>query len=162
MRDILFKTDDAVFSLRAAGVVTENGCVLLQKPEDDPGYAFPGGHIAFGEVGEQTLVREFLEEINADVTVGELLWTGEIFFPWGNRPCHQICLYYRVRLTDDRTPRTGSFSGVEQTEGGKTELGFHWIPLDALDALPLYPPQCKDLLKNPPQGLSHFVYHEDA
>lgn len=96
MADILFKTDEHVFSYRVAGILIRNGSVLLQKPVHDPGYAFPGGHVGFGETNEETLIREFREELAADITVNGLRWVGEIFFPWGGKPCHQICLYYEV------------------------------------------------------------------
>lgn len=35
MSDILFKTDDYVFSYRVAGICIQNGRVLLQKPTND-------------------------------------------------------------------------------------------------------------------------------
>lgn len=72
MKDILFKTDDFVFSYRVAGICIRDGKVLLQKPSDDDGYAFPGGHAALGETNEQTLIREFKEETGADIKVGGL------------------------------------------------------------------------------------------
>ncbi|WP_052098183.1 NUDIX hydrolase [Paenibacillus stellifer] len=96
MADILFKTDEHVFSYRVAGILIRNGSVLLQKPVHDPGYVVPGGHVGFGETNEETLIREFREELAADITVNGLRWVGEIFFPWGGKPCHQICLYYEV------------------------------------------------------------------
>ena len=82
--DILFKTEDYVFSYRVAGICIQNGKVLLQKPTNDTAYAFPGGHVEFGETNEQTLIREFQEEIGVDISVGDLKWVGEVFFPWGN------------------------------------------------------------------------------
>ena len=107
MSDILFKTDDYVYSYRAAGICIQNDRILLQKPTNDNGFAFPGGHAAFGETNEETLIREFKEEIGADISVGELKWVGEIFFPWGEKPCHQICLYYTVVIEDGHTPKEG-------------------------------------------------------
>ena len=92
MTDILFRTDSYVFSYRVAGVCIQNGKVLLQKPADDDGFAFPGGHAAFGETNAETLTREFKEEIGAAIAVGGLKWVGEVFFDWGGKPCHQICL----------------------------------------------------------------------
>ena len=62
MSDILFKTEDYVFSYRVAGICIQNGKVLLQKPANDEGYAFPGGHCAIGETNEETLIRETREE----------------------------------------------------------------------------------------------------
>ena len=50
----------------------------------------PGGHVELGDTNAQTLVRELKEEIGADITVGDLKWVAEIFFPWGDKPCHQI------------------------------------------------------------------------
>lgn len=67
---------------------------MLQKPVNDEGYAIPGGHVAFGESSEEALLREFMEEIGANIQVERLLLIGENFFPWGKKPCHQICLYY--------------------------------------------------------------------
>lgn len=161
MKDLLFKTEDAVFSYRVAGVCVENGCVLLQKPSDDPGYAFPGGHVAFGETNEETLKREMWEEIGAEIEVGELAWVAEVFFPWGAKPCHQICLYYRVKLVDNTTPRTGSFMAREEIEGRTFSIGFYWVPLTETDAIELYPTNCKALLHSLEDGrVKHFVYRE--
>ena len=92
--------------------------------------------------------------------MGVLRWVAEIFFPWGNRPCHQICLYYDVTLADDRTPRAGVFPAVERVEGRRFTLLFHWVPLAALGDIPLYPENAKALLTNPRRGVEHFVYRE--
>ena len=46
MADILFKTDDYIFSYRVGGVLIHNGKVLMQNAEGDDGYAFIGGHVA--------------------------------------------------------------------------------------------------------------------
>lgn len=80
-KDIIFNTDEYVFSYRAAGLLLHNGIVLLQRPKNETGYAIPGGHVALGETNEETLVREFKEEINADIKVDTLKWVGELFFP---------------------------------------------------------------------------------
>ena len=47
--DILFSTAGYVFSYRVAGLIVQNGMVLLQKPVNDDGYSVPGGHLQFGE-----------------------------------------------------------------------------------------------------------------
>lgn len=161
MPDILLKTPDYVFSYRVAGICIREGKVLLQRPSDDPGFAFPGGHVAFGETNAQTLIREFREEIGADIAVRGLKWVAEIFFPWGDRPCHQICLYYEITLEDEgQIPLEGRFIGNEHTQGKAIEVEFHWIALDRLDEILLYPVNAKALLKNNPEGVAHFVYQE--
>ena len=160
MSDILFRKDEWVFSYRVAGIVINNGKVLLQKTADDPAYAFPGGHVELGETNEETLVREFMEEIGADVAVKELKWVAEIFFPWGKSPCHQICLYYMVDITDDRTPKDGVFMAKEHIEGRNFDLEFHWVPIEETGTLELYPTDAKELLLRLDEGIKHFVYRE--
>lgn len=123
--DILFKTDEYVFSYRVAGILLHDNKILLQKPTNDTGYAIPGGHVSFGETGAETLVREFKEEMGADVTVGELKWVAEIFFPWGNKPCQQICLYYDVALaSDNQMPLEGVFVVVNSLKDAISKLNF--------------------------------------
>ena len=154
MSDILFKTDDHMFSYRVAGVCVRDGKVLLQKPKSDTGYAFVGGHVAFGETGAQTLQREFHEEMGVDISVGALRWMAEIFFTWGDQPCQQICLYYDVAA--DALPREACWKNRESS----SDVEFFWVPLDELDGLELYPPQAKKLLRSPISGVSHFIYRE--
>lgn len=161
MKDILFKTEDAVFSYRVAGICVENGRVLLQTTTgEDKSFAFPGGHVAFNETNADTLVREFKEEIGADIRVGELKWVAEIFFPWGDKPCHQICLYYMVELLDTHMPREGKFLAHETLEGRSFDLEFHWVPLEEVGKLEVYPTDCPALLGKLNEGVQHFVYRE--
>lgn len=160
--DILFKTEDRVFSYRVAGICVQNGRLLLQKPTNDTGYAFPGGHVEFGETHAETLVREFREEIGADIAVGELKWVAEIFFPWGGggKPCHQICLYYMVEILNSEIPRDGMFMAAEHIEGRHFDLEFHWVPLEDVKGLEVYPTNALELLKKLHEGVQHFVYKE--
>jgi len=158
--DILFKTDNWVFSYRVAGICVQNGKVLLQTTTDDPAFAFPGGHVEFGETHAETLIREFREEIGAEIQVGDLKWVAEVFFPWGNKPCHQICLYYLVELADDTIPREGIFRGKEQMEGRKFDLEFHWVSLTEAKDYELYPTNCRNLLGKLEEGMQHFIYKE--
>ena len=162
MADILFKTEDYVFSYRVAGICVRDGKVLLQTTTgEDRSFAFPGGHVTFGETNSQTLVREFREEIGADITVGELKWVAEIFFPWGNKPCHQICLYYMVEINDPGFPAEEMFPGAAHMEGRTFDLEFHWVPLDEVKKLEVYPTQAPELLCKLEQGVQHFVYREE-
>ena len=157
--DILFRTDEYVFSYRVAGICIRNGKVLLQKPTNDTAFAFPGGHVTFGETNAQTLVREFKEEIGADISVGDLKWVGEVFFPWGNKPCHQICLYYIVEITSE-IPMEDVFIGKEQVEGRRFNLEFHWVPMTELKNIEVYPTNVVELMNQTDSGVKHFIYRE--
>ncbi len=160
MNDILFKTEDGIFSYRIAGICIHNGKVLLHKAKNDDGYAFPGGHVAFGETNEETLVREFKEETGADITVGDLKWVAEIFFPLHNKPCHQICLYYMVHLKEDTLINYKTFSGKEQLMKEAFDIEFHWVPLERLKTIKLYPENAAALMGRLDKGVQHFVYKE--
>jgi 8-oxo-dGTP pyrophosphatase MutT (NUDIX family) len=163
MSDILFHRGDYVFSYRAAGILLCDNKILLQKPANDTGYAVPGGHVGLGETGAQTLEREFKEEIGADITVGALKWVAEIFFPWGDKPCHQICLYYDVALKDEtQIPLDGIFSGDERIEGRDFKIEFHWKHVESLGQLEVYPTNITGLMKRYNEGIQHFVYREGA
>ena len=106
-------------------------------------------------------MREFKEEIGADITVGDLKWVAEIFFPWGDKPCHQICLYYDVAIKDDtQIPVDGIFMGDEQIEGRNFKMEFHWMPIEALGQIEVYPAKIADLMKRYNEGVQHFVYRE--
>lgn len=67
--------------LSLCGVVTEAGRCLVARR--GPGgsqagkWEFPGGKQEPGETAEQTLVREFAEELAVPVTVGRRLFVGE-------------------------------------------------------------------------------------
>ncbi len=153
MRDILYETTDFVFSYRVAAICLRDGCVLLQKPVNDTAYAFPGGHVAFGETHAETLVREFCEEMGASLTVGELKWIGELFFPWGDRKCTQICLYYDAEVRG--IPSSGSFAGRDPG------MEFFWIPLEEVGKLEVYPVEAAKLLAKYNDGVQKFIYREE-
>ena len=161
-RDILFKEPDFVFSYRVGGVLIRDGKILLQRPRGGDDYAIIGGHVAALETTEATLRREFQEELRADISVDRLLAVGEVFFPWGSRPCHSICFYYRASLKDDSIPLDGVFSGYDELGGDRIDLDFCWVPLEALrNGTKVYPLALIPHILADRQEIAHFVTHED-
>ena len=158
MRDMLFKEKDFVFSYRVAGVLIRDGKILLQKPEND-GYSLIGGHVGLMETTAETLVREFAEEIHADIEVGRLMAVGEVFFLWGKRPCHQISLYYRVNLADEmQIPLDGVFHGYDDLGNERINLDFCWVPLERLgNGLAVYPQELIPYILDEREETVHFV-----
>lgn len=163
-RDVLFKTEDFVFSYRVAGALRHNGRVLLTRDAGtDNGYAVPGGHVMLGETAEDALRREFREELRCGVRVGPFLALGEIFFPWGDKPCHQICQYFEVELdgTPD-FPLEGVFHGWDDLGGVRVNLDFCWVPFERLRDVTVYPPQIVPFLTGEAAGPARFLYREQA
>ncbi|MBQ8569641.1 MAG: NUDIX domain-containing protein [Oscillospiraceae bacterium] len=155
--DILYKNDDFVFSYRVGGILVRNGKILLQRPQNDD-YAIIGGHVAAMETSEETLKREFKEELHAEIAVDNLMAIGEIYFPWGNKPCHQICLYYNVHLLDNTIPEDGIFHGYDDLDNERTELDFCWVPLKELEnGAVVYPTELIPYILEPTDRIAHFI-----
>lgn len=159
--DILFKTDEYVFSYRVGGILINDNKILLQKPLDDDGYSIIGGHVAIKETTEETLKREFKEEIKADISIERLFAVGEIFFPWGKRPCHQISLYYIVHLCNEKQiPFEGIFKGFDDFGNDRLDIDFCWISLDKLDDLKVYPEELMPYIVTDSKNVIHFVSNQ--
>ncbi len=124
-----------------------------------PGYAIPGGHVGFGETSEDALVREFKEETGINIKVVRMLWAGEIFFPWDDKDCHQICLYYLVEPAGGINEPI-SRDTVDKVESYEAHLSFSWVEIDDFDGIEIYPTQAKGYLKNMSQQIKHFIYKE--
>lgn len=124
-RDILFNTEDFIFSYRVGGILIKNDKILLQKPKNDD-FAIIGGHVSSLEITTETLKREFDEELHAKIEIDSLFAVGEVFFPWGQKPCHQICLYYKIHLMNDYDmPLDGSFHGYDNLDNERIDLDFY-------------------------------------
>src|SRR5215218_5085349 len=67
---------------------------------------FPGGGLEYGEGTRECLAREFVEEMNLKVEVGEHLYTTDFFQVSAFNPNHQIIsIYYRVKPLEPITAR---------------------------------------------------------
>ncbi len=159
-KDILFKEEDFVFSYRVGGILIRNGRILLQKPKNDD-YAIIGGHVSRMETGAEALKREFWEELHARIAVDRLMAVGEVFFAWGNRPCHQIGLYYLVHLSEAGIPAEGTVRGYDEAGRERTDLEYRWVPLEELKAgIKVYPEELIPYLAARHEGIVHFVSRE--
>lgn len=70
---------------------------------------FPGGGLEYGEGTRDCLRREFLEEMNLKIEVGEHLYTTDYFQQSAFHPDHQIIsIYYLVHALEEITVRLSS------------------------------------------------------
>jgi 8-oxo-dGTP diphosphatase len=97
------------FNIRVYGVlINEKDQVLVSDEYIRGNYytKFPGGGLEFGEGTRDCLRREFLEEMNLNVEVGEHIYTTDYFQLSAFHPEHQIIsIYYRVKATENITTR---------------------------------------------------------
>jgi 8-oxo-dGTP diphosphatase len=89
-----------MFNLRVYGVLLgANKAVLVSDELIRGGYftKFPGGGLEFGEGTRDCLKREFKEEMDLEVDVGDHLYTTDFFQMSAFNPDHQIIsIYYWV------------------------------------------------------------------
>ncbi len=157
-QDILFKMEDFVFSYRVGGILIRDHKILLQRPKNDD-YAIIGGHVSSLETTIDTLKREYKEELNAEIEIDNLMAIGEIFFPWGKKPCHQICLYYKIHLVNEKDiPLEGTFQGYDDLGSERIDLDFSWVSLDELKSgLKVYPLELIPHIINNKNEIVHFI-----
>src|SRR3954463_3659823 len=89
------------FNIRVYGILINEKKQVLVSDELIRGNRytkFPGGGLEYGEGTRDCLKREFLEEMNLEVEVGEHLYTTDYFQPSAFHPDHQIIsIYYFVK-----------------------------------------------------------------
>jgi 8-oxo-dGTP diphosphatase len=94
-----------LFNIRVYGILINEQKQLLVSDEYIRGNyytKFPGGGLEFGEGTRDCLAREFMEEMNLRVEVGEHLYTTDYFQMSAFRPDHQILsIYYLVKPLED-------------------------------------------------------------
>jgi len=92
------------FNLRVYGILMNDAKQVLVSDEYIRGNyytKFPGGGLEFGEGTRDCLKREFMEEMNLGVTIGEHIYTTDYFQMSAFNPEHQIIsIYYFAHATE--------------------------------------------------------------
>jgi ADP-ribose pyrophosphatase YjhB (NUDIX family) len=108
------------FNIRVYGIlINEQQQVLVSDELIRGSYItkFPGGGLEFGEGTRDCLQREFMEEMNLNVEVGDHLYTTDYFQMSAFNPEHQIIsIYYAAKALEEiKVPlRTKPFDFDEQ------------------------------------------------
>jgi ADP-ribose pyrophosphatase YjhB (NUDIX family) len=96
-----------MFNLRVYGILINEQKQALVADEFIRGNyytKFPGGGLEFGEGTRDCLRREFLEELNLKVEVGDHIYTTDYFQMSAFRPDHQIIsIYYYAKALEPVT-----------------------------------------------------------
>lgn len=148
-KDWLFKGENWLCDLRAAGVLIRDGKLLVQRDKNGAEYALPGGYVQVGKTTENALKREFGEEMGIEIHVKRLLWTEECFWTWNGRQMHNLCFYYLI----EGEPADDGF----RTHRDNDQVEYGFIPLNEIQNITLYPAFLKEqifALKDHPR---HFI-----
>ena len=92
------------FNIRVYGLlINEQKQVLVSDELIRGSYItkFPGGGLEFGEGTRDCLKREFMEEMNLNVTIGDHVYTTDYFQLSAFHPGHQIIsIYYSAKAAE--------------------------------------------------------------
>lgn len=96
-----------LFNLRVYGILINDQKQVLVSDEYIRGSyytKFPGGGLEFGEGTRDCLKREFMEEMNLKVEVGDHIYTTDYFQMSAFNPEHQIIsIYYYAKALEEIT-----------------------------------------------------------
>lgn len=86
------------------GIAIKNNKLLVQEGFDSVKnqtfYRCLGGGIEFGEKSYEALKREFLEEIQLDITLKDFLGISENVFTLYGKKAHEIVFFYSINIKD--------------------------------------------------------------
>lgn len=117
------------FNLRAYGILKRDHQVLItyESFKNYDFHKFPGGGVEWGEGLEETLQREFEEELSIGVEVGELFYVNRDFLPSKFFKEDQIFVFYFwIQLKE---PLPQRFLKDEFT-ANEAHILFKWVDLD--------------------------------
>lgn len=134
----------ALFNIRVYGILLNADRQVLVSDELIRGSyitKFPGGGLEFGEGTRDCLQREFLEEMNLRVKIGDHIYTTDYFQISAFNPEHQIIsiYYFAEALEEIKVPiRTNPFDFDEAQlkvyEATKETETFRFIDWDNFSA----------------------------
>jgi 8-oxo-dGTP pyrophosphatase MutT (NUDIX family) len=119
---------------------------LRDEHADETFYRPIGGGIEFGELSEETLAREFREELSVEVVEHELLETLESTFTFHGEEGHEIWFLYEVEFVEDWPYEREEFE-IHETEHGHDEtFPAEWVPIDELPDVTVYPTNLAEII----------------
>lgn len=93
-----------LFNIRVYGILVNDKKQVLVSDEFIRGSyytKFPGGGLEFGEGTRDCLKREFMEEMNLEVEIGDHIYTTDFFQMSAFNPEHQIVsIYYFAKAVE--------------------------------------------------------------
>lgn len=123
-------------------IVRSNGKLLFSRGYDrvkKQAFLRPlGGHVEFGERGEETIRREMLEEVGCRALNVKFLSVIENHFTYNGKQGHEIILVCEGELENKELYRKPRFMFKEGERA--VEAGWYLREDVLREALPVYPP----------------------
>ena len=129
------------------GIVKKGKKILVSerydKIKNEIFYRSIGGGINFLENSKEALKREFKEELNIDINVGEFLGISENIFTYNGKNAHELILFYNVDISDS------DYKEKYHIIDDNCETDAMWINIDKFmnKELKIYPEEVYKYLK---------------
>jgi len=121
------------FNIRIYGLLINDLKQVLVSDECRDGFSFtkfPGGGLEFGEGIKDALSREFMEELNIEIEIGDLFYINEFYQESAFNPAHQlISFYYLVHFENWQRIEAGKHEFPLCEDGEK----YRWVNISDLD-----------------------------
>lgn len=121
------------FNIRVYGIFIHNNSVLVSDEyiKRNKITKFPGGGLEFGEGTKDCLIREFKEELNLDIEVGEHFYTTDFYVASAFDTTSQIIsIYYFVTPLGELNFKVSEQAHDYEKKNGAQSL--RWIELKKL------------------------------
>ena len=154
MADITVKIADGKFNYRVGAIIIDNGEILMVKNSGMSFYYTVGGRIQFGESAYDSVLREAFEETQIRFEIDRLAYVHENFFTFESdgEVCHEVCMFFLLKPSS--LVRKMKHDVFEEEYG---DVSLHWLPVDGLRDVHLYPEFFKTELVNLSDGTKYFV-----
>ncbi|MDW8307564.1 MAG: NUDIX domain-containing protein [Leptospiraceae bacterium] len=117
--------------IRTAGLYVRDGQVLLVKHQRDGRqyYLLPGGGQEPGESMQKALEREWREELNVQIKVGEFLFMGEVLPDPRLKKAQVVQIVFRI----------SSLEGEIRIRPEGPLFGYDWVSLGNIKTSQIFP-----------------------
>lgn len=135
---------------RVAGIYARGGKILLVKHRKAGReyYLLPGGGQETGESASEALTREWKEELNLDVRVGDFLFCGESV-PVETRRTQVFQMVFQIDAIE---------GNIEVKHEGAL-AGYDWVPINRIDEIAFFP-DCLPQVKAFCRGEAYAAYQK--
>ena len=121
------------FTVRVYGILLDATRGVLVADEFQEGQSFtkfPGGGLQLGEGTRECLAREWMEELNQKIEVGDHFYTTDFYQQSDFDSSQQvICIYYLVHLPYN-AESVSALPPVNHTNKSEATATFRWISLN--------------------------------
>ncbi|MCL2415566.1 MAG: NUDIX domain-containing protein [Defluviitaleaceae bacterium] len=134
------------FNYRVGAIIIHDGEILMAKNANSPFYYTVGGRVQFGESSQETLLREVYEETQIHFEIDRLAFIHEVFFVDDSDGVnfHEMAFFFVLKSNSVALKEIKNH--FYEGDYGKVEL--HWLPIENLENLEIYPEFFKTELQN--------------